>query len=327
MTHLVLGWTPRGTDAPMVGRRFKDLSKIAGAFHEVSASDSCPSLVAAVNLSMMGEPCVLLRTSREPDMDEVKLRLQVGSSISGVQTVSIPGFEVSGEDLCALGACFRGVEWEGEPVLLLDFPTRDLDALSVWTKNAGDRVIPVVNEVLTLAPGRFRSERLPGSTLLQASWGRHGVALKGAHDGTGRVEPGWKEKALSLGGAVLDKAGGRTQALAGWWPERWRSGSVRGGVPELRGVRKAERARDAALEVILREIADEERLRGGADYEKRIVRRWTSVLEKEFREGRLYGRSSREAYKIHRVAPGEFEVLLRSAPRSPERLQVHLKRR
>lgn len=78
----------------------------------------------------------------------------------------------------------------------------------------------------------------------------------------------------------------------------------------------------AELEMIL-----EEELCGlAAGLEGRLVRRWTAALERFRRRGLLEGASMQQAFRIVRVAPMEFEVVLRRPAKAPSRFVLRAQR-
>jgi hypothetical protein len=158
-----------------------------------------------------------------------------------------------------------------------------------------------------------RALELPASALAQAAWCAAPGPVKGAHSLARALPPHERAALLEAGAAVIAQAPGRRVALRLELPQGLDAPSA--ALNQATGP-----ALPQGLEQELSQILEEERAQGPQGLRGRLLRRWTAALERARRQGRIYGDSAAQSYRVAEVAPGQFEVWIKKAPRSPTRL-------
>jgi hypothetical protein len=181
--------------------------------------------------------------------------------------------------------------------------------------------IPVLPGVISHPPGASRGHRVSGASVAPAAAVAAPNPVPGAHTLAERLSPTARDEAIRRGFAVLVPAPGRRVAV---------TLRVRDSLAHLLGPRAAAnteiRQSDPVTDGIRAEldaILAEERASGIDGMDKRLLRRWTAVLERWRRRGALAGATSGEAFQVRCVAPGEFEVALRFPARKPTSMTLN----
>ncbi len=298
------------------------------------AQGQSPNAVHAAAWALLAngasEVLVMRASKMRPLEDEVKELVMLLSRQPAPWTVTAP-LVCDVETLCFLSEALREARWTSTlvgqpqpvPLLWVEAPLDDDSPLWDLIEEALGQVVPVAPEVSSVLPGRGVGSLFPATVLAGAAWCALPGSLKGAHELARDLTQAQRLAWLDGGVAVLGRSSGRRVALTLHLPMELAQSYDQH--PEA-ATRKAGRAQVVpSLEGRLQAILEEERLGGAAGFKGRLVRRWTSELERARREGILYGVTSAQAYRIVEVDRGEFEVLLRRAPRNP--LQMVLKTR
>lgn len=312
-----MGWTPRGSAPLITVAQARQLEPLLGRLD----TDPCPVLAAAASLLANGATQVqVLRTARQPSLQGYLQGLALLAHAPAPLSLALPG-ELDPATLIAVARHMEKLPWQGQraaeaapaPLLWADLPRAEPEAALALRQQAPSLLIPVAPRVHSQPPGAVRALELPASALAQAAWCAAPQAVKGAHSLPRALPPEQRAALLEAGAAVLSQAPGRRVALRLELPQ---------GVPWLNAsvAPPTSAPLPDALEQALSQILAEERARGPEGLRGRLLRRWTAELERARRQGLLYGQSAAQAYRVAEVAPGEFEVWIARAPRSPSRL-------